>query len=102
MPQTGHLVLGFGVFWGFGVFGVSMFRGGVVMTFVLLEHMGCCRHDTGFYRVWGFEVFGVSRFRGGIVMTDVALEHYIGRRACLPQLYTRTLFLPSLCMRTLI
>ena len=46
MPQTGHLVLGFPCFGGFGRSGFRV--GVVVLTFVLHEHMGCWRHDTGF------------------------------------------------------
>ena len=46
----------------FGVSKFSGFRGGVVMTFVLLEHMACHRQALvlGFSGFWGFEVFGVS------------------------------------------
>ena len=69
MPQTGHLLFRFGGFWGFQVFGVSgrsRFRGGVVLTFVLHEHMGCSsmletRHWVlGFACFFGFGVIWVS------------------------------------------
>ena len=53
-------VLGFG-FWGF-----RGFRGGVVMTFVLLEDMACHRQDTFFEGLggFGFRVLGLSGFFG--------------------------------------
>ena len=65
---------------GFRVLEVSGFRGGVVMTFVLLEHMACHKQDTFFQGLggFGFRVLGVSGFagfRGGVVMTFPLLEH---------------------------
>ena len=49
-----------------GVLGVSGFRGGVVMTFVLLEDMACHRQDTFFEGLggFGFRVLGLSGFFG--------------------------------------
>ena len=63
--------------WGVLGFGLWGFRGGVVMTFVLLEHMACNREDTFFLRFGGFWVSGFRLF--GVVMTFVLLQHMVSQ-----------------------